>query len=109
MRAQVLRSIDKLDRVGLDGVRDLLGDGRKDDSGDFTRVELASTPPKSNRVLAFVSAGSAPDDTGRPGRFCGTARVEVLDRLGAWLAKTLRARGRRGTCDHRPAAYIDGP
>lgn len=34
---QVLRSIDKLDRVGLAGVRDLLGAGRKDESGDFTQ------------------------------------------------------------------------
>ena len=32
----VLRSIDKLDRVGLDGVKQLLGPGRKDESGDFT-------------------------------------------------------------------------
>ncbi len=32
----ILRSIDKLDRVGLDGVRQLLGKGRKDESGDFT-------------------------------------------------------------------------
>ena len=35
--AQVLRSIDKLDRVGLEGVRQLLGEGRRDESGDFTR------------------------------------------------------------------------
>jgi len=33
----VLRAIDKLDRLGLDGVRQLLGPGRKDDSGDFTK------------------------------------------------------------------------
>lgn len=32
----ILRSIDKLDRVGLDGVTLLLGPGRKDESGDFT-------------------------------------------------------------------------
>jgi len=32
----VLRAIDKLERVGLDGVRQLLGEGRKDESGDFT-------------------------------------------------------------------------
>ncbi|UCC31471.1 MAG: histidine--tRNA ligase family protein, partial [Phycisphaerales bacterium] len=31
----ILRSIDKLDRVGLDGVKDLLGRGRRDESGDF--------------------------------------------------------------------------
>ena len=32
----VLRSIDKIDRLGLLGVKDLLGKGRRDDSGDFT-------------------------------------------------------------------------
>lgn len=32
----VLRAIDKLDRLGLDGVRALLGAGRADESGDFT-------------------------------------------------------------------------
>jgi histidyl-tRNA synthetase len=35
-RGIVLRAIDKLDRLGLEGVRALLGDGRKDKSGDFT-------------------------------------------------------------------------
>ncbi|MCK1741962.1 histidine--tRNA ligase [Bradyrhizobium sp. 139] len=33
----VMRAIDKLDRLGLDGVRQLLGAGRKDESGDFTK------------------------------------------------------------------------
>lgn len=32
----VLRAIDKLDRLGIDGVRQLLGAGRTDESGDFT-------------------------------------------------------------------------
>lgn len=32
----VLRAIDKLDRLGLEGVRQLLGEGRADESGDFT-------------------------------------------------------------------------
>jgi histidyl-tRNA synthetase len=36
-RLTVLRAIDKLDRLGLEGVRALLGSGRKDESGDFTR------------------------------------------------------------------------
>jgi histidyl-tRNA synthetase len=36
-RLIVLRAIDKLDRLGSDGVRYLLGPGRKDDSGDFTK------------------------------------------------------------------------
>ncbi len=33
----VLRSIDKLDKFGVEGVRLLLGPGRKDESGDFTK------------------------------------------------------------------------
>ncbi|MFG6584462.1 histidine--tRNA ligase [Sulfitobacter sp. 1A12779] len=36
-RGIVLRAIDKLDRLGPEGVRALLGEGRKDDSGDFTK------------------------------------------------------------------------
>jgi histidyl-tRNA synthetase len=33
----VLRAIDKLDKFGVEGVRKLLGDGRKDESGDYTK------------------------------------------------------------------------
>src|SRR5499427_9498481 len=36
-RLTVLRAIDKFDRLGEAGVRALLGDGRKDESGDFTK------------------------------------------------------------------------
>jgi histidyl-tRNA synthetase len=36
-RLSVLRAIDKLDRLGSDGVKRLLGAGRKDESGDFTK------------------------------------------------------------------------
>ncbi|MGP0095292.1 MAG: histidine--tRNA ligase [Xanthobacteraceae bacterium] len=36
-RLTVLRAIDKLDRLGADGVKQLLGSGRKDESGDFTK------------------------------------------------------------------------
>ena len=36
-RLTVLRAIDKFDRLGMDGVRDLLGPGRTDESGDFTK------------------------------------------------------------------------
>ena len=33
----VMRAIDKLDRLGIEGVKQLLGGGRKDESGDFTK------------------------------------------------------------------------
>ncbi len=36
-RLTALRAIDKFDRLGIDGVKQLLGDGRKDESGDFTK------------------------------------------------------------------------
>ena len=36
-RLTVLRAIDKLDRLGPEGVKQLLGPGRKDESGDFTK------------------------------------------------------------------------
>ena len=40
----VLRAIDKLDRLGIEGVRQLLGPGRKDESGDFTKGANLSSP-----------------------------------------------------------------
>jgi histidyl-tRNA synthetase len=49
-RLTVLRAIDKLDRLGVEGVRQLLGKGRKDDSGDFTKgAEL--DPSQTEQVL----------------------------------------------------------
>jgi histidyl-tRNA synthetase len=36
-RLSVLRAIDKLDRLGIEGVQALLGKGRKDESGDYTK------------------------------------------------------------------------
>src|ERR687897_2104857 len=57
-RLTVLRAIDKLDRLRPDGVRQLLGPGRKDESGDFTKgAELQ--PEAIERVLAFIDARGA--------------------------------------------------
>jgi histidyl-tRNA synthetase len=53
-RGIVLRAIDKLDRLGVDGVSALLGAGRKDESGDFTKG-AALTPDQAHRILAFVA------------------------------------------------------
>src|ERR1700720_2207673 len=36
-RLTVLRAIDKLDRLGVSGIQELLGAGRKDESGDYTK------------------------------------------------------------------------
>ena len=54
-RLIVLRAIDKLDKVGPDGVRDLLGKGRMDPSGDFTKG--AGLEAKSiETIFAFTAA-----------------------------------------------------
>jgi histidyl-tRNA synthetase len=54
-RGIVLRAIDKLDRLGLDGVRALLGKGRKDDSGDYTDG-AGLTDEQADIVMGFMQA-----------------------------------------------------
>ena len=49
-----LRAIDKLDRVGVEGVQYLLGKGRKDKSGDFTKgAELEESQIKE--IIKFLN------------------------------------------------------
>src|SRR5437660_6238319 len=57
-RLTVLRAIDKLDRLGLDGVRQLLGEGRKDESGDFTKGAALSSD-QIRPLLGFIDAAIA--------------------------------------------------
>ncbi len=52
----VLRALDKLDRLGPDGVRALLGTGRADDSGDFT-TGAGLSPAHADTLMAFIAAG----------------------------------------------------
>ena len=54
-RGIVLRAIDKLDRLGPDGVRALLGDGRKDASGDFTKGAGLGAD-QAEIVMGFMAA-----------------------------------------------------
>ena len=66
-RLRVLRAADKLDRLGRDGVADLLGAGRKDESGDFTQgagLDLKGV----ETILAFLDSS-------------GGSRGEVIGRL----------------------------
>jgi histidyl-tRNA synthetase len=56
-RLTVLRAIDKLDRLGEGGVRQLLGPGRKDESGDFTKG--AGLPDQSCTFLLNVVSSRA--------------------------------------------------
>jgi histidyl-tRNA synthetase len=61
-RLTVLRAIDKLDRLGEAGVRALLGPGRKDESGDFTKG-AGLAPGDIERVLSFTTAKGTNSET----------------------------------------------
>ena len=63
----VLRAVDKLDRLGPEGVRLRLGDGRRDESGAFTKGAGLSAAA-AEAVLAFTAAGV-------------DGRSETLDRI----------------------------
>src|SRR5262249_34801296 len=60
-RLTVLRAIDKLDRLGVEGVRALLGPGRKDESGDFTKG-AGLDRDSVERVLASTSLPAGDSD-----------------------------------------------
>ena len=82
-RGIVLRAIDKIDRLGVDGVRALLGAGRRDESGDFTRgAELSSDAIKT--VISFIN--EPPQDSTNDGLFKWWNRVapqQAYDGVGA--------------------------
>jgi len=52
-RLTVLRAIDKFDRLGERGVRELLGEGRKDESGDFTKG-AGLDKKQAEKILVFA-------------------------------------------------------
>ncbi len=54
-RLAVLRAVDKLDRLGAAGIADLLGAGRLDESGAYTKG-AGLKQPAIDAVLAFVAA-----------------------------------------------------
>ncbi|VVT06908.1 histidine--tRNA ligase [Rhizobium sp. EC-SD404] len=54
-RLTVLRAIDKLDKFGVGGVQQLLGAGRKDESGDFTKG-AGLDEEQQQRLVDFIVA-----------------------------------------------------
>ena len=57
----VMRAIDKLDRLGIVGVKQLLGEGRKDESGDFTKGAGLKAADITLLVSSLQYGGSAVD------------------------------------------------
>ena len=67
-RLTALRAIDKFDRLGWEGVVQLLGEGRLDESGDYTKG--ANLPAKvTGAIEAFLASANTP----------GLSRAETLE------------------------------
>ncbi len=88
-RAAVLRTIDKFDKVGEAGVRELLGKGRLDASGAFIDG-VGLSPDQAAPVLAFLTSKGADNAatlanlaTAVGGSAVGREGVEELERIAA--------------------------
>jgi histidyl-tRNA synthetase len=66
-RLTTMRAIDKLDRLGIEGVKMLLAKGRKDESGDFTKGAELSDSQIAGIVTAITGASGETGSTGAPG------------------------------------------
>jgi len=71
-RLTALRAIDKFDRLGWPGVRDLLGAGRLDESGDYTKGAQLTVEAIS-AIQSFLAIEAAPD----------LSRLEVVEALAS--------------------------
>ena len=89
-RLNVLRAIDKLDKFGPEGVKLLLGEGRKDESGDFTKG-AGLGPEQIEKVLFFVGIKDYARSAAELGELvAGTLQggegVDELNTIGALAA-----------------------
>ena len=95
MADDVLRTIDKFDKVGEEGVRQLLTTGRRDDSGAFIEG-VGLTPDQAAPVLAFLTSKGADNaetlDNLRAAVGASLTGLEGVDEL-AQIAQMLAAMG----------------
>ncbi|MFN8832097.1 MAG: histidine--tRNA ligase [Labrys sp. (in: a-proteobacteria)] len=91
-RLTVLRAIDKLDKFGPEGVRLLLGPGRKDESGDFTKG-AGLDEAQIQAVIAAVGGESDDLTRGNPVYAEGAgelALIETIVRAAGYGADRIR-------------------
>ena len=101
-RLAVLRAVDKLDRLGSAGVHALLGSGRKDESGDFTKGAgldaaaidvvmhfVGATAEDEEAALATVEALVASSEIGRAG-VSDLRQIEALLRAAGYGPDRIR-------------------
>jgi histidyl-tRNA synthetase len=86
-RLTTMRAIDKLDRLGVDGVKMLLGKGRKDESGDFTKgAELSDS-----QIAGIVAAITSKSDAAGVGNTASVGDQELSE-----IATLIKAAGYEG-------------
>src|ERR1700742_54561 len=81
----IMRAVDKLDRLGIGGVRQLLGEGRKDESGDFTKG-AGLKEADSALVVASIEQGDGPIDPRLRDSKIGQQGREELEDIGKLVA-----------------------
>lgn len=89
-RLTVLRAVDKLDKFGPEGVRLLLGEGRKDESGDFTKG-AGLNDEQIGKVLFFVGITNYAESAAElAAMMAGTSKgeegVQELNTIGALVS-----------------------
>ena len=84
-RLTVLRAIDKLDRLGMSGVRALLGPGRTDESGDHTKgadLSEEQISPIIKLLGATLLTEVVPDGAPNPEKRIGRVTDTLTDLFG---------------------------
>ena len=88
-RLTALRAIDKFDRLGWDGVSALLGEGRMDESGDYTKGAKLPLGVAATIEAFLASAGDA--ELSRAGTLDAVARAGGLGAIGEAALEELAA------------------
>jgi histidyl-tRNA synthetase len=82
----VMRAIDKLDRLGISGVQQLLGDGRKDESGDFTKGAGLKAADIALVIGAIETGATTQSDVRLLGSEIGREGRSELDEISRLVA-----------------------
>jgi histidyl-tRNA synthetase len=84
-KVAVLRAIDKLDRLGIEGVTQLLGQGRRDESGDYTKgAQLL--PEAVREIVRFLETATQAVEAMKAAQARGDAFDEIAD-TDTWMER----------------------
>ncbi|MCR6735615.1 MAG: histidine--tRNA ligase [Afipia sp.] len=96
-RLTVLRAIDKFDKFGAEGVRQLLGEGRKDESGDFTKGAGLTSVQADKVLVLFKLEDFARDARETDPKFVAGIQSGIIDKR---VEEEIRAKGILGGLLH---------